>query len=192
MSPREKIITKALELFYDQGYPNTGINQILSESGTFKASLYKYFKSKDDLGLEYLKKKQLEFQSLMERLMSKHKHYRGFIRGWASLLKREAKLNANYRGCAVANFSVQTPVNTNVFQDSTREIVLNWLDFFEQYFHEQRKQGHLGESLDPKRISMKIFQLYEGTLQLYNMTRNIEFIENLEFDLIEAIESHHQ
>jgi AcrR family transcriptional regulator len=51
---RDQIMDTASRLFYDQGYNNTGINQIIEEAGIAKASLYQHFKSKEDLLTEYL------------------------------------------------------------------------------------------------------------------------------------------
>ena len=51
---RESIIKTASRLFYRQGYSNTGINQIIDEAVIAKSTLYKHFKSKEDLLIAYL------------------------------------------------------------------------------------------------------------------------------------------
>jgi AcrR family transcriptional regulator len=48
-SKREQLLNTALELFYREGYHATGIDRILAESGVAKMTLYKHFKSKDEL-----------------------------------------------------------------------------------------------------------------------------------------------
>jgi AcrR family transcriptional regulator len=57
VSVREQIIEAATRLFYDQGYNLTGINQVIEEAGVAKASLYYHFPSKEDLCVEYLKRR---------------------------------------------------------------------------------------------------------------------------------------
>jgi len=52
-SPRERILAKAMDLFYRQGYLATGINQIIAEAEVARASFYAHFPSKDDLLLAY-------------------------------------------------------------------------------------------------------------------------------------------
>ena len=54
-SVRSKIIETASQLFYKQGYMATGINQIITEAGVAKATLYLHFHTKEDLLVEYLK-----------------------------------------------------------------------------------------------------------------------------------------
>ncbi len=44
-----KIINAAWDLFYEQGYENTTVEEIIFESGTSKGSFYHYFEGKDAL-----------------------------------------------------------------------------------------------------------------------------------------------
>ena len=46
---RQKIITKALQLFCVKGYYNTSVNDILQATGLTKGGLYGHFASKEDL-----------------------------------------------------------------------------------------------------------------------------------------------
>ena len=46
---RSKIINAAWKLFYEQGYDDTTIEEIIDESGTSKGSFYHYFGGKDEL-----------------------------------------------------------------------------------------------------------------------------------------------
>ncbi|MCQ2385184.1 MAG: TetR/AcrR family transcriptional regulator [Clostridia bacterium] len=53
---KSKIITAAWKLFYEQGYDDTTIEDIVAASGTSKGSFYHYFEGKDALlsSLSYL------------------------------------------------------------------------------------------------------------------------------------------
>ena len=46
---RGRIINAAWELFYEQGYEDTTIDEIIERSGTSKGSFYHYFEGKDAL-----------------------------------------------------------------------------------------------------------------------------------------------
>ncbi len=46
---RGKIITAAWDLFYEQGYDDTTVEEIIDQSGTSKGSFYHYFEGKDAL-----------------------------------------------------------------------------------------------------------------------------------------------
>ena len=62
-----KIITAAWDLFYEQGYEDTTIEEIIEQSGTSKGSFYHYFEGKDALlgSLSYI------FAAEYEKLQSK-------------------------------------------------------------------------------------------------------------------------
>ncbi len=76
---KSKIVNAAWNLFYEQGYENTTVDEIIERSGTSKGSFYHYFNSKDSLlsSLSYVfdeKYKELEpnlqdEQTCFEKLM---------------------------------------------------------------------------------------------------------------------------
>ncbi len=53
---KSKIVSAAWQLFYEQGFENTTVDEIVRLSGTSKGSFYHYFESKDSLigSLAYL------------------------------------------------------------------------------------------------------------------------------------------
>ena len=53
---KSRIVDAAWQLFYEQGYEDTTVEEIISLSGTSRGSFYHYFESKDDLlgSLAYL------------------------------------------------------------------------------------------------------------------------------------------
>jgi len=53
---REHLIDTAISLFAERGYHATGIDTILAQSGVSKKTLYRHFRSKDELILAALKK----------------------------------------------------------------------------------------------------------------------------------------
>ena len=63
-----KIIVAAWKLFYEQGYEDTTIEEIIEESGTSKGSFYHYFAGKDALlsSLSYMFDEEYEKQ--MEKM----------------------------------------------------------------------------------------------------------------------------
>ena len=63
-----KIVSAAWQLFYQQGYDDTTIDEIVEASGTSRGSFYHYFTSKDDLltSLSYLFDEK--YEELMETM----------------------------------------------------------------------------------------------------------------------------
>ncbi len=66
-SRREHLVDTALELFSREGYHATGIDKILAEAGVAKMTLYNHFKSKDELILAALRRRDEQFRNWFMR-----------------------------------------------------------------------------------------------------------------------------
>ena len=64
---RDQLIDTALRLFAKNGYHATGIDTILAEAGVAKMTLYHHFKSKDDLILAALRRRDEEWRAWFQR-----------------------------------------------------------------------------------------------------------------------------
>jgi AcrR family transcriptional regulator len=72
MKMRDKILNTASSLFESRGIQASGVDTIIAEAGVAKATLYKYFPSKNQLVTAYLKEKSDRFYAwLNARLGSK-------------------------------------------------------------------------------------------------------------------------
>lgn len=103
---KERIIEVAADLFYRQGYNATGIQQIIDEAGVSKGSFYTHFKTKDDLGLEYLRAmSSRELAHLKDVLSDIKDPYTKYIQ--FNQIMKEWMVSTEYRGCAFANMSAE-------------------------------------------------------------------------------------
>jgi AcrR family transcriptional regulator len=64
---RAHLVSVALELFRQHGFHATGINKILAESGVAKNTLYRHFKSKEELILASLRQQDEDFRNWLMR-----------------------------------------------------------------------------------------------------------------------------
>ena len=68
-SPRERLVETALRLFYTQGFHATGIDKVLAEAGVAKMTLYKHFRSKDELILAVIDLRDERFRAWLTAAM---------------------------------------------------------------------------------------------------------------------------
>ncbi|MFT7558854.1 MAG: AcrR family transcriptional regulator [Flavobacteriales bacterium] len=74
MQPRkEHMLNIAFELFNEHGYHQTGIDTIMKASGVSKTTLYKYFKTKDELILEVLKRRSDALSNMLNEKINDSK-----------------------------------------------------------------------------------------------------------------------
>ena len=62
-SKREQLVDTARRLFYENGIHATGIDKILAEAGVSKMTLYKHFKSKEELVLAAIRRHDEEMRN---------------------------------------------------------------------------------------------------------------------------------
>jgi len=68
-SKRDELVQKALEVFYQNGFHATGMDMLVKETGISKTSMYKHFRTKEDLILAALRLRDEEFRNWMFRRM---------------------------------------------------------------------------------------------------------------------------
>ena len=71
-STRERLIEKAIDLFYSQGFHATGLDQLLGEVGVTKQTFYNHFRSKDDLAVAAVERRdRRELRALFEGIQQR-------------------------------------------------------------------------------------------------------------------------
>ncbi len=66
-SKRELIVDEALKLFYRHGFHATGVDAIIARAGVSKKTLYSHFRTKDELILATLRKRDELFRNKLMR-----------------------------------------------------------------------------------------------------------------------------
>jgi len=70
LSPRERVLQTASNLFYKHGVHSVGIDRIIQESGVAKMTFYRHFPSKARLIAEYLLQQEKGWQELVSATTS--------------------------------------------------------------------------------------------------------------------------
>ena len=102
-SARQRILDAAIPLFYQQGARAVGIDAVIAKSGVAKMSLYRSFRSKDELIAACLDERDKSYWQWFDGVLAQHpddprEQLRGVIRGVA---KHTSK--PGYRGCFFLN-----------------------------------------------------------------------------------------
>ena len=92
---KSKIVSAAWKLFYEQGYEDTTIEEIIEESGTSKGSFYHYFEGKDALlgSLAYMMDEMCQDAVQFVILGTGEERYENMFRHFA--WKYDKKVSAN-------------------------------------------------------------------------------------------------
>ncbi len=106
-SRRDRLIDTAVELFCRNGFHATGIERILAESGVAKMTLYKHFRSKDELILAALRRRDESFRNgFMRAVERRGTTPRSRLRAIFGALE-EWITGADFQGCMFINASAE-------------------------------------------------------------------------------------
>jgi AcrR family transcriptional regulator len=101
-----QILETAGRLFFTQGYAQTGINQLIDESGVAKRTFYRHFDSKEALGVAYLDRGAAQWLAGMSRAGSQGTTPLERLRALFRFLESFA-LQTEFRGCGMLNMAAE-------------------------------------------------------------------------------------
>jgi len=104
---RQRILDTASTLFYERGVRAVGVDLVVEQSGVAKTSLYRHFRTKDDLVVAFLEREDVSFWSQWDEVSARYAHdpvaeLEAHLRWVARRLAR-----ANYRGCPQINVAAE-------------------------------------------------------------------------------------
>ena len=68
---RDELVRKALEIFYREGFHATGMDRLVAETGISKTTMFKHFRSKEELILAVLRLRDEDFRNWLFRRMAR-------------------------------------------------------------------------------------------------------------------------
>lgn len=161
-SRRDDLVDTALRLFYTGGFNATGIDRILAESGVAKMTLYKHFRSKDELILAALERRDQQFREWLFGQMSEaspdpEQQLLSMFDALESWFAGEAFPSLGFSGCAFINaaseFGPQDHPAHRLAAEHKRLIVV----------HLAELSASAGFA-DPERIAEQFALLKEGAI----------------------------
>jgi AcrR family transcriptional regulator len=104
---RERILAVASELFYKQGVRAVGVDLVVERAAVAKSSLYRHFRTKDDLIVAFLEREDVDFWATWDGVAAAHAEdalgeLEAHMRWIGERLGR-----ANYRGCPQINVAAE-------------------------------------------------------------------------------------
>jgi TetR/AcrR family transcriptional regulator len=143
---RERLLGIAKKAFAENGYAGTSVNMIADRAGISIGTLYKYFRSKEDLFLTIIE----EGRALLERVLG------GIVQGDEPLLVKIENLLR-----AAARYSAEDPDFVRIYIDCTtqglaplaarlsRSIESVAAEAYRRLLTEAQQKGEIDASLDP-------------------------------------------
>ncbi|MEJ6572818.1 MAG: TetR/AcrR family transcriptional regulator [Akkermansiaceae bacterium] len=161
-SKRDEIVEIASLLFYRQGYGATGIKQIIEQAGIAKGTFYTHFKSKEDLGVEWLKSRHIQWNTWLNDSLKPAEASGAKVLAAFTFLASWLK-ESNYRGCAFLNTMAETPDASSPMRREVVEHKRQLHQTFQSLMADHFKNEDVSEEFVIQKAGAA-FLLFEGAL----------------------------
>ncbi len=152
---REKIMETATRLFETKGINASGVDLIIRESGIAKATLYKYFPSKNQLIISYLRDKSDRLYAWLEKnLVDKKKDSLEVLMELCSLFELWIT-KPNFHGLPFHIASVEFPDSNHPINHYSAELSKE----LQLYFSKIAKTAGVK---DPETLGQQLMIIFEG------------------------------
>lgn len=164
---RDQLVTSALALFVREGFHDVGIDRILAEAGVAKMTLYKHFRSKDDLIVAALMRRDSDYRNWLMREVGRQTDkpdmalvaYVDAVRLWCC--------NPDFNGCTFINAAAEFRAPDHPVHRAAAEHKQAVFAFVENL----AKDAGL---IQPKRVAMQVRLLVDGATVMKQTTGSEE------------------
>lgn len=106
---RDRILQTASDLFYRQGVRAVGVDVVVAAAGVAKTSLYRHFRTKDDLIAAFLQREDEDFWACWDRAAAAHRDDAAAELDAHLAWIGERLGRPRYRGCPQINVAAEFP-----------------------------------------------------------------------------------
>jgi TetR/AcrR family transcriptional repressor of nem operon len=187
---RERILNAARELIHAQGFKQTGLADILAASRVPKGSFYFYFRSKEELATELLRRHRVTYREAMEREVFPPEgetipQLVAFFHGSA---QRQADAGCK-SGCMLGNLAAEIG---DMHEDLRREVVASLLEMRQSLscvLARGQARGELKSDFVPDQAAEFLMSVMEGSVLLAKARREPAAFAAVESSLARYLET---
>jgi TetR/AcrR family transcriptional repressor of nem operon len=161
----QRLASAGLQLFLQQGYNATGIQQIADRAGVPKGSFYNHFESKDAFAALVVSRYAEWMRRSWTRMMSTAP-----AEPMAAIRHVFAQMVAYHEraphpvGCLVGNFAAEIASSSPACRKSLMEAQFAWLDRLTSMIVAGQQSGAIRDDLDANTLSALTWSAWEGAL----------------------------
>jgi len=154
---RDELVQKALATFYRNGFQATGMDRLAVETGVSKTSMYKHFRTKEELILAALRLRDEQFRNMQtRRLEALADTPRGQLLALFDVLG-EWFAQDDFRGCMFIKASAE-------YQERDHPIHVQSAEHKRLMFVQARKLAEEAGAPDPAALARTLLLLTEGAI----------------------------
>lgn len=174
---RELIIMKSAQLFNQQGYAGSSLNDIIAATGIKKGGIYRHFSSKDEIALEaYNYAASTVGRSISEAVdleESAAGRLLAFFRVYEDVVNNPPFIG----GCPLQNTAVESDDTHPALRERAQSGLHDVMDMMKRIIKEGIQSGEFHENIDVDALASFAFSLLEGGIMLSKLEGDNKYMK---------------
>src|SRR5690606_11830348 len=175
---RHRLQVTGLELFYQHGYYNTSIDDILKELSLSKGAFYYHFQSKEDffIGIVQNLLVQKEYSTLVQPIEGKEDPFMVIAECFEDSLET-AEHNELDRGFVLSNFMTEFKGRNPEIMEYLKDILKVWEVNLISSLQKGKSDGYVDRHVDSDAVAIYLISSYIGirTLMVEGNCRSLRY-----------------
>lgn len=167
---REHILKTSRKILVTQGFHNTSVSEIISETGVKKGNLYYYFASKEELGLAVLEDAKEEFFRFLDKSLSGADPVAMIINSCQAIFN-EQKKNNFVGGCLFGNTALEMTDSNPEFASVIQEVFDRWTEKLEALLIATQETENSNSNIPPALLAKTVVATVEGAIMMSRVSK---------------------
>jgi len=167
---RQRIVTAADELFYQQGYENTSFSDIADAVGISRGNFYYHFKSKDEILSAVIDSRIADSAAMLGEWDEKFPDPRQRLYYYIDMPLRSQK-NIRLHGCPVGSLCTEMAKTNRAMLDDANKMFVVFRDWL------MVQLNLLGVNKNTQRIAMQFIARMQGIVTVTNAFDDKDFLQ---------------
>jgi TetR/AcrR family transcriptional repressor of nem operon len=172
---KTRLLEAGIELMYEKGYSNTGIQEVLVRVGVPKGSFYHYFESKEDFALKIIEHHDQKCRARLERILRNAEvSPLARLRNYCEEGKRDLEERNCRKGCLIGNLSQEMADQSEILRTALSDVMARWRDFFTTCIAEGQSVGELSQIWPAAKLAELFLSGWEGAIMRAKSSKSLE------------------
>jgi len=175
---KDDVIKLAMYHFWEHGYDNTSLDDLLVAMGIKKSSFYRTFKSKEEIFSLSLHLYREETFQLLTHL----KNEIGAKQTLIFLIKdtiEQLTINGKVKGCLLMNSGKECYLKHPHLSNQIHLELEEFTEFITQFINEAKKNNEIKNTMDNKKLAIRFLTLYNGIVMMLQAKNDMKIIDDL-------------
>lgn len=175
---RALLLEAGMNVMFEKGYTNTGIQEVLSSVGVPKGSFYHFFQSKEDFALKIIRHVEEGYVQVISGFLSDTSRTPvERLKNYCETKKNDLLNQSCRRGCIIGNLSQEMADQSEILRIDLARVMGRWRDLFAACIDEAQARGEVSKKLPPLTLAEMFLCGWEGAIMRAKTQKNVEPLE---------------